>query len=269
MIVLQIHRKMVRVTSTVCNTPLQIQTRRQKLLICNGAKNSPPTPHRIELRNDEFDPKKIIFEPSAPKCRKKLLNGTVLNNHNEIKHQTKDKPKGNHKLTEYFTIRRSARKTKTTVLEEKQLALERLVKDEVEDGLEVRYFKDKGRGVVAAKHFFKGDFVVEYSGELVDILEAKQREATYAQNENAGCYMYYFRYNDQQYCIDATAESGKLGRLVNHSRNGNLITKTMMIDKKPRLILVAKEDIKIGEEILYDYGDRSKESLKYHPWLAY
>ena len=23
-----------------------------------------------------------------------------------------------------------------------------------------------------------------------------------------------------------------------------------------------------GEELLYDYGDRSKESLKAHPWLA-
>lgn len=42
-----------------------------------------------------------------------------------------------------------------------------------------------------------------------------------------------------------------------------------MVDNKPRLILVAKETITSGTEVTYDYGDRSKESLKHHPWLAY
>ena len=41
-----------------------------------------------------------------------------------------------------------------------------------------------------------------------------------------------------------------------------------MLGDTPRLILVAKHHIDIGEELLYDYGDRSKESLKAHPWLA-
>lgn len=70
------------------------------------------------------------------------------------------------------------------------------------------------------------------------------------------------------FSIDATAETGRLGRLVNHSRNGNLITRTVSVDNKPRLILVAKETILAGTEVTYDYGDRSKESLKHHPWLA-
>lgn len=60
-------------------------------------------------------------------------------------------------------------------------------------------FEEKGRGVVASKEFSKGDFVIEYSGELVDILEAKEREEMYAQNENAGCYMYYFQHKGIQY----------------------------------------------------------------------
>lgn len=70
------------------------------------------------------------------------------------------------------------------------------------------------------------------------------------------------------FSIDATEETGKLGRLVNHSRNGNLITRTIMVDKQPRLALLAKTDIKKGTELLYDYGDRSKEALEHHPWLA-
>lgn len=41
-----------------------------------------------------------------------------------------------------------------------------------------------------------------------------------------------------------------------------------MVGDTPRLILVAKQDIEAGAELLYDYGDRSKESLKAHPWLA-
>jgi histone-lysine N-methyltransferase SETD8 len=41
-----------------------------------------------------------------------------------------------------------------------------------------------------------------------------------------------------------------------------------MVDKQPRLILVAKGDLDAGTELLYDYGDRSKESLAAHPWLA-
>ena len=70
--------------------------------------------------------------------------------------------------------------------------------------------------------------------------------------------------------IDATAETGRLGRLVNHSRlQPNLMTKVIQIDKQPpRLVLVAKYDVEAGTELLYDYGDRSKESLAAHPWLA-
>ena len=71
------------------------------------------------------------------------------------------------------------------------------------------------------------------------------------------------------FSIDATAESGRLGRLVNHSRvKPNLQTKVVIVNDIPRLILVAKKDIEPGTELLYDYGDRSKESLLCHPWLA-
>lgn len=198
---------MVRAASVV-TTPLQIQTRRQKLL---GGVNSPPTPHRIELRsesNEDIASKEplIICQPPAPKARKKLLNSQPVNG---IKQngtcQIQEPPRNNakvnnqQKLTEFFPVRRSVRKTKTTVLEEKQLALEQSVRSEVEEGLEVCYFEGKGRGVVAAKEFRKGDFVVEYSGDLVDTVEAKIREEAYAQNENAGCYMYYFKHNGIQY----------------------------------------------------------------------
>lgn len=71
------------------------------------------------------------------------------------------------------------------------------------------------------------------------------------------------------FSVDATAESDRLGRLVNHSRtSGNLIPKVIEIKDRPHLLLVARSDILPGEELLYDYGDRSRVSLKHHPWLA-
>ena len=70
------------------------------------------------------------------------------------------------------------------------------------------------------------------------------------------------------YSIDATQESGKLGRLLNHSKtSGNCHTKLVDVNNHPYLILAALRDIKSGEELMYDYGDRSKNALEAHPWL--
>lgn len=69
--------------------------------------------------------------------------------------------------------------------------------------------------------------------------------------------------------VDATKETGRLGRLVNHSKAGNCQTKLHPINGSPHLILVASRDIKADEELLYDYGDRSKASVLAHPWLKH
>ncbi|GLV38465.1 PR/SET domain containing protein 7 [Carabus blaptoides fortunei] len=246
---------------------------------------SSTTPHRIELCLDtQGSPTSALSQlhiaftnkkGPAPKARRKL--NTTQNTNEVLRTSSKDDTfnknnattgVNNHTLTEYFPVRRSVRKTKRTVLEEKQKTLEQCLRNETEEGLEIHNFSGKGRGIVASQTFGKGDFVVEYRGELIDMAEAKRREIKYAQDQNTGCYMYYFKHKNLQYCVDATAESGYLGRLVNHSRNGNLVTRTVSVDGRPRLVLIAKEDIMQGEEVTYDYGDRSKESLKYHPWLA-
>ncbi|CAG9559091.1 unnamed protein product [Danaus chrysippus] len=203
--------------------------------------------------------------------KEELKNTKVEPQPSPVEKITKDEVKvngnTNHKLTEYFPVRRSVRKTSKCVMAEKMRDFERAIREQREDGLQVAYFKDKGRGVVATKAFQRGEFVVEYAGELVGVAEARERERLYAQDPTKGCYMYYFRLQDQQYCIDATSESGRLGRLVNHSRTGNLVTKALWVDG-PRLVLVAGTDVQPGDELTYDYGDRSRESLRHHPWLA-
>lgn len=47
--------------------------------------------------------------------------------------------------------------------------------------------------------FHRGEFVVEYVGELLETKDAKAREQHYALDATKGCYMYYFSFNDQQY----------------------------------------------------------------------
>ncbi|XP_049540907.1 histone-lysine N-methyltransferase PR-Set7 [Anopheles darlingi] len=175
---------------------------------------------------------------------------------------------GNKKITEFYPVRRSVRKTKKEVQVERDRDIELAIREGREEGLQIEHFEGKGRGIVTTRTFSKGEFVVEYIGDLITVAEAKQREQKYAEDDNTGCYMYYFKHKNIQHCIDATAESGKLGRLVNHSRNGNLVTKTVLLNNRPHLVLIAKDDIEKGVEITYDYGDRSKEALQYYPWLA-
>lgn len=241
------------------------------------APKSPPTPHKIKLleeKENEKKPKKNLNkngsfqlipvaqqnghkpEPVKPVPRKP--EATVVQQHQS-------------KLTNFFPIRRSERRPKTEVEAKQQKTIEeRLISNSDTDlGLKVQHFPEKGRGVSATRNFSKGEFVVEYSGDLIDVKIAKERENKYAMDLSKGCYMYYFRANNRQYCIDATSETGRLGRLVNHSRvTPNLQTKVVVFRDKPRLILVAKRDIEAGEELLYDYGDRSRESMEAHPWLA-
>lgn len=174
----------------------------------------------------------------------------------------------NSKLTDYFPVRRSNRKTTQNVMKERQKIVEDAILSGKEEGFEVKEFPDKGRGVITNKAFKRGQFVLEYFGELIDVEEAKKRELLYAAKENTGCYMYYFTFHNRRYCIDATKESGRLGRLVNHSKKGNLKTQPFFVKECPHLVLLACRDIQPGEELVYDYGDRSKSSLESHPWLA-
>lgn len=200
------------------------------------------------------------------------LSSKLNNSHKislNVKHINDASDNKQQKVTAFFPIRRSARKTKNIVNEEKQIALEEAIASQNEDGLKITVFPNKGRGIIAAKDFARGDYVVEYSGELIYIQEARKREAIYSQDISTGCYMYYFKYGSTHYCIDATPESSRLGRLVNHSRFGNLIPKVVEVAGLPRIVLIAKTDIKRDEELTYDYGDRSKKSLINHPWLAY
>lgn len=134
--------------------------------------------------------------------------------------------------------------------------------------MQIETFPNKGRGIVTTCEFVKGEFVVEYAGELLSsIATAHQREELYA-DKDAGSYMYYFRHRERTWCVDATAETDRLGRLINHGKNGNnLRTRVVEVAGTPRLIFVATRKIAVGEELLYDYGERRPNVIESFPWL--
>ena len=71
------------------------------------------------------------------------------------------------------------------------------------------------------------------------------------------------------YSVDATKDNGRMGRLLNHSKTqANVVTKLYEVKDHPYLCLIAARDIKSGEELQYDYGERSKAVIESHPWLA-
>nr|XP_015859587.2 N-lysine methyltransferase KMT5A-like [Peromyscus maniculatus bairdii] len=175
----------------------------------------------------------------------------------------------NKKLKAFYQVRRSSRKCKAELQSEERKQIDELIESGKEEGMKIDLIDGKGRGVIATKRFSRGDFIVEYHGDLIDITDAKKREARYAQDPSTGCYMYYFQYLNKTYCVDATRETNRLGRLINHSKCGNCQTKLHAISGVPHLILIASRDIAVGEELLYDYGDRSKASIKAYPWLKY
>lgn len=96
-------------------------------------------------------------------------------------------------------MRRSIRKTKKAVEQEYLRHIEIAIEKQSEDGLVVKVFKDKGRGICAGRPFARGEFVVEYIGDLIEQCEADRREEIYAKNTAVGCYMYYFKHKEQQW----------------------------------------------------------------------
>jgi len=70
------------------------------------------------------------------------------------------------------------------------------------------------------------------------------------------------------FSIDATAENATKGRLINHQIDGNLQLKIFDVCGVPRVGLVAKENIKPGQELRYDYGERNKQTIQQLPWLS-
>lgn len=128
------------------------------------------------------------------------------------------------------------------------------------------FVNEKGRSVKTTQGFHKGEKVCYYEGELITKTEGLKRHKTYS--VGVGSYLYFFEHGGRGWCVDATRENFSFGRLLNHSKKKpNIKASICEIDGDPRILFTALIDIPSNTELLYDYGDRSKEIIKANPWL--
>ncbi|ORX58865.1 SET domain-containing protein [Hesseltinella vesiculosa] len=104
-------------------------------------------------------------------------------------------------------------------------------------------------GLFAMEPIRAHEFIIEYLGQKIRQQVANQREEIY-EHDGVGS-SYLFRVDDDM-VIDATRQ-GNIARYVNHSCSPNCGTRIIRIDKQKRIVLYAKRDIEVGEELCYDY----------------
>ncbi|KAL1250797.1 hypothetical protein QQF64_018593 [Cirrhinus molitorella] len=181
----------------------------------------------------------FLFEPDAPEEKISALWICYL--------ESIFKRKTHQMMTE---VKRRRRKLKP-LEEAKQFAV--LKKDK--HGLEAKFISDfKGRGVFSCTEFDKGDFLLEYRGDLISKEECERRQSIY--HDALKVFLFEFRYNGKLLCVDAARDDGSLGRFVNDDHiNPNSRMKTICVDGKPHLCLFATRNISPDDEITYDYGD--------------
>ena len=109
-------------------------------------------------------------------------------------------------------------------------------KDETHSGLKIKR-SNSGLGLFAVESIKKGEFVIEYTGEVISNKEANRRGGKYL-----------FETNKDRY-IDGKGRKN-IARYINHSCAPNCEVGI----RRGRILVFAKKDIKVGEELCYDYG---------------
>jgi histone-lysine N-methyltransferase SETMAR len=133
----------------------------------------------------------------------------------------------------------------------------RLIQFGPRDGLQVfEAGHGKGFGLKSETEILKGEFICEYAGEILSMVEAKCRAQA-----NVGKMNYIFVLNEylsQGHVLKTYVDPtmiGNIGRYVNHSCQPNAAVVPIRTDNPvPKLCIFALKVICIGEEITFDYG---------------
>lgn len=119
-------------------------------------------------------------------------------------------------------------------------------------------------GVFATKFFTARSVLCDYHGKLESGAEGRRLVAQLQPGQAS--YVFFFKFNDQEHCINAQAEYCvchpqfiTFGRMINHSSKrdnvkGLVVKMSIQTQDRPVFLIVAKRDINPGEELLIDYG---------------
>jgi histone-lysine N-methyltransferase SETD1 len=104
-------------------------------------------------------------------------------------------------------------------------------------------------GLFASEPIVANELVLEYVGELIRARIADLREAEYDRRGIGSTYLFRL---DESHVIDAT-ECGNVARFINHSCAPNCAPRVIYVAGRPRMVIFAKRDIAVGDELSYDY----------------
>lgn len=119
-----------------------------------------------------------------------------------------------------------------------------------------------GWGVKTEQSIKQGQFICQYVGEVITFEEAEKRGREY--DANGLTYLFDLDFNsvENPYVIDA-AHLGNVSHFINHSCDPNLGVWAVWADcldpNLPMLALFATRDIDAGEEICFDYLQKSSD----------
>lgn len=103
-----------------------------------------------------------------------------------------------------------------------------------------------GRGVFATRAIKKGRKLIEYTGELISWEEAERRYPV----DPVPYHTFLFEIGDGSHCLDAQRR-GSAAKWFNHSCKANCEVEE---DDDERVWVRARRDIKVGDEMTYDYN---------------
>jgi len=107
-----------------------------------------------------------------------------------------------------------------------------------------------GWGLKTRQAIKKGDFVIEYVGELIDETTCRKRINDY---HDQGISDYYFLVIDKDNIIDAYPK-GNASRFMNHCCDPNCDTQKWTVNGEIRVGLFANKDIEAGSELTFNYN---------------
>ncbi|KAM7256870.1 hypothetical protein ACFE04_012611 [Oxalis oulophora] len=108
----------------------------------------------------------------------------------------------------------------------------------------------KGYGLKVLEDISEGQFLIEYVGEVLDMLAYEKRQKEYALS---GHKHFYFMTLNGSEVIDACAK-GNVGRFINHSCDPNCRTEKWMVNGEICVGLFAVRNIRKDEELTFDYN---------------